>query len=221
MKRKIKLMLVEDSPAYRKVVDRTLKSEEDMELVCQFSSAEGALRSLQDLSTRQEPDLVLLDLHLPGMTGIEAIPHFLRSIPDTRIIVLTQSGREADVLAAIQSGANGYLLKSSTLNQMKAAIRDVIAGGATIDPAIAKFITQALQKRPPRQEPEFELSQREIEILTLTSEGLLKKEIAAKLGISHRTVATHIEHIYQKLNVQNAPAAIHKAHRAGLFRHDN
>jgi DNA-binding NarL/FixJ family response regulator len=174
MKRKIKLMLVEDSPAYRKVVDRTLKSEEDMELISQFSSAEGALRSLQDLSTRQEPDLVLLDLHLPGMTGIEAIPHFQRTIPDIRIIVLTQSGREADVLSAIQSGASGYLLKTSTLNQMKAAIRDVFAGGATIDSAVANFITRALRERPPKLEPDFELSQREIEILTLTSDGLLK-----------------------------------------------
>jgi DNA-binding NarL/FixJ family response regulator len=218
----IQLMLVEDSPAYRNVIDRTLKNETEIELMAQFASAEGALRSLQDPSNRQRPDLILLDLNLPGMSGIEATPWFKKYSPDTKIIILTQSGCEADVVAAIQAGANGYLLKTSTLNQIKEAIRDVISGGATLDPSVANFIIkQAIRAPSSRQKSENALSNRELEILTLTSEGLLKKEIADQLGITHRTVATHIEHIYQKLDVQNAPAAVAKAYKTGLFSPHN
>lgn len=218
---KSKVTLIEDSQAFRKVIERTFKSDPSLEIISQFATAEGALRSLQNLTTRENPDIILLDLNLPGMSGIEALPWLQKELPDTKIIVLTQSGREADVLGAIQSGASGYLLKNSTLKKLKEAIQDVLNGGRTIDPAVAKFILRSVKKLPSiDSEPEIQLTPREKEILTLTAEGLVKKEVACKLDITHRTVATHIEHIYKKLNVKNAAAAIHKAHRTGLFPND-
>jgi DNA-binding NarL/FixJ family response regulator len=217
MKRKIRVMLVEDHPEYREVIDLAIEEESDIELTNQFGSAERALRSLQDRTLRQEPDLILLDLNLPGLSGIEALSYFRSSIPSAKIIILTQSNKEADVLNGIQKGASGYLLKSSTVQQIIEAIRSVAGGGATLDSGIAKYILATMQARPPAEQLEKELTSREREILTLLSEGLLKKEIGDRLNISTNTVSNHIAHIYEKLEVQNAPAAVHRAHRLGLF----
>ncbi|MDF7826662.1 response regulator transcription factor [Pontiellaceae bacterium B12227] len=219
MKRKIKIMLVEDSPAYRKVIDSTLKGDPDLTLISQFGTAEIALRSLQDMSTRNVPDLILLDLNLPGISGIEALPHFRQSIPDTKIIVLTQSNREADVLAAISAGASGYLLKSNTLDQITEAIVTVMKGGAMLDDKVARFILDTMKKTIPKEDPrENILSTRELQVLTLIGEGLIKKEVADQLGIGIKTVNTHVGHIFEKLEVQNAAAAVNRGHRLGLFK---
>ena len=218
MNRKIKIMLVEDSPAYRKVVTRTLGDDPDLELVSQFGTAEIALRSIQNKRGKESPDIVLLDLNLPGMSGIEALPWFRKYVPGTKVIVLTQSDREADILAAISAGASGYLLKSTTLDQLTKSIQDVQAGGASLDPNVARFILRNMKKIIPKPDGDKPLSTRELEILTLIGEGFLKKEIADQLSISVRTVDSHVAHIYEKLNVQNAPSAVNKAHHLGLFR---
>ena len=210
-------MLVEDHPGYREVITRALKNEERIELISQFGTAEIALRSLQDRSTRKVPDLILLDLNLPGLSGLEALPYFKQSIPDTKIIILTQSDKEADILNAISLGAKGYLLKSSTANQIREGIKTVINGGASLDPAVANFILKTMSDRPRKVPLEKELSEREMEVLSRLGEGLVKKEIASVLGISITTVADHVTHIYEKLEVRNAPSAINKAHRLGLF----
>lgn len=217
MKRKIKVMLVEDHAGYREVIARALKKEPDMELISEFGTAEIALRSLQDMSTRNVPDLILLDLNLPGMSGLEAMPFFRQSIPDTEIIVLTQSDREADILSAISQGAKGYLLKASTAKQIKESIKTVMNGGASLDPGVASFILDTMTGRSKKVTLEKELSEREMEVLSRLGEGLVKKEIASALGISITTVADHVRHIYQKLGVQNAPGAVHRAHHLGLF----
>lgn len=214
---KIRIMLVEDNAAYRKVIDRGLANEPDMELISQFGSAEFALRSLQDMSTRKVPDLILLDLNLPGISGLDALPEFKQSIPDTHIIVLTQSDKEADILQALSAGASGYLLKASTLDQLTDGIRTVMNGGASIDPGMAIYLLNTLKTRPSKKTEENQLSERELEILTLISEGRIKKEIAAKLKISPRTVENHVRHIYAKLQVPNAPAAVAKAFKTGLL----
>jgi DNA-binding NarL/FixJ family response regulator len=153
------------------------------------------------------------------MSGHEAIPYFNAAIPDAKIIVLTQSDREADVLKAISLGASGYLLKSSTTKVITEGIRTVIKGGASLDAKVATFILQTLKTRLPKtpEEDSVLLSQRETEVLTLLAEGLAKKEIADRLDISTSTVVTHVGHIYEKLNASNAPSAINKAHRLGLF----
>jgi DNA-binding NarL/FixJ family response regulator len=112
-------------------------------------------------------------------------------------------------------------LKSATVNQIKEAIQTVASGGASLDPGVARFILEKMKNRPIREKPEKALSDRELEILTLLGEGLVKKMIADRLEISVTTVAYHVKHIYEKLNVMNAPAAIDRAHRLGILSDDS
>jgi DNA-binding NarL/FixJ family response regulator len=217
MQKTISVMLVEDNPEYREGIAIALEAVPDITLASQFGTAEIALRNLEHAPAKEIPDLVLLDLNLPGLTGIDALPWFKKYSTETPVIILTQSNREADVLAAISAGAAGYLLKSSTRDQLIEAIRLVMQGGAPIDPAVARYILQRLRDKPQKETEESALSDRELEVLTLLGDGLLKKEIAHQLSISAHTVDNHIRHIYVKLHVPNAPAAIHKAHRLGIF----
>ena len=214
MNKTTRVMLVEDNPSYREVVALALGGHADLQLSGQFGTAEIALRSL---AAAERPDLILLDLRLPGLDGLEALPRFRAAAPAAKIIVLTQSDHEADVLRAISLGAAGYLLKTSTVAQIVEGIRTVMAGGASLDAGVARFILQTLQTRLPTREAEQLLTDRQRQILALLSEGLVKKEIADRLGISYATVDEHIAHIYERLGVHNAPAAVHKAHRLGLF----
>ncbi len=212
--------MVEDHPEYRDGVMLALETETDIELIRIFGTAEAALRTLQYPKEGQNPDVILLDLNLPGMDGLEALPWLRDYVPKAKVIILTQSDREADVLTAISAGAAGYLLKSATLEQITEGIRTVMEGGASLDANMASFILNNFQKIPLKIKMKISLSKRELETLTLLSEGLSKKEISEKLNISTATVATHVAHIYEKLNVQNAPAAVTKAFRLGIFSPD-
>lgn len=217
MNSKINIVIVEDNPEYRKVLEKAIAREEDMNIVGKASTAERALSMAQPTETQQAPDLILLDLKLPGMSGIEAIPRFKKLDPNTKIIILTQSDGEADVLNAISQGANGYLLKTASIQQIKEGIRTVIRGGSSLDPDMATFILNHLRGAPKKVAADISLTERELEILELLSAGLVKKEIAAQLNISFFTVSSHVRHIYEKLEVPNAPSAISKAHTLGLF----
>jgi len=217
MKDKIRVMLVEDHAGYREVITRALKRERNITLTSQFGTAEIALRSLQDQETRQVPDLILLDLNLPGMSGLDALPRFLGILPDVKIMILTQSDSEADVMQAIYRGAAGYLLKSSTATQIRQGIQTVMDGGAPLDPSVATFILNTLKTQAHKPTTEHILTERETEILTLLAEGLVKKEIATRLGISSHTVITHVSHIYEKLQATNAPSAVTKAFQKGIL----
>ncbi len=217
MRQKIKIMLIEDSPEYREVIEMAIMKENDLELCGAFGAAEGALRSLQHPKPDDAPDLILLDLNLPGMSGHKAIPWISKYTPKVKIVVLSQSNREADVLRAISLGASGYLLKSSTVQQIKDGIRSVINGNALLDADVAQYIVRAVKTQSDKVPLDKPLSEREMEILTLLGEGLVHKEIANQLAISAGTVATHTRRIYEKLQVENAPAAVNKAHRLGLF----
>ncbi len=210
-------MLVEDNPEYRHVIEIALKRDPGMELVSKIGTAERALAVLQDMSTRTPPDLILLDLNLPGMNGLEAIPLFKEYAPETEIIILTQSDKEADILCAISQGISGYLLKSATIKEIKDGIQTVMDGGSSLDPNVARFILNTAKTKLSKQAQGKSLSNRELEILTLLAEGLVKKEIAARLSISSHTVITHIRRIYEKLNATNAPSAVNKAYRMGIL----
>ena len=217
MKNRISVMLVEDHPEYREAVEFALGKQPAMALTSQFGTAERALRSLKDAKNRQVPDVILLDLNLPGMDGLDALPLFSAALPDAKIIILTQSDREADVLKAITLGAAGYLLKSATLRQITEGIRNVNEGGASLDAKVAHFILKTLKTKLPKGEMNPVLTERELEVLNLLAEGLVKKEIADRLSISSSTVVTHVSHIYAKLNATNAPSAINRAYRMGIF----
>jgi DNA-binding NarL/FixJ family response regulator len=213
----IHIMLVEDNQAFREVLALTLSDKPDITLHSQFGTADFALRSLQDPSTSKMPDLILLDLYLPGTSGLDAIPWFKKHAPHAEIIILTQSDKEADVLKAIESGAAGYLLKEATLNQITEGIRTVINGGASLDPAMAKYLIDHHKKTPMPATKKKLLSTRELEVLNCIADGKLQKEVADELKISPKTIETHIRHIYEKLDVQNAPAAVAKAYKTGIF----
>eukprot|EP00903_Cladosiphon_okamuranus_P003672 g3670.t1 len=208
--------LSQDNPDYRQILEITIRGDEGMVSVGTYGVAEVALRALQNSKPHSTPDIILLDLQLPVMMGLEALPWIREYAPDTKIIILTQSDQEADVVQAISLGASGYLLKGSTVGQIKEGIRSVMGGHVLLDGGVAKYISDRITKseNPPGRNP---LSDREMEILLLLGEGLQKKEIAARLDIGFATVATHIRHIYEKLRVENAPAAISKAYQSGLF----
>ncbi|WPJ96279.1 response regulator transcription factor [Coraliomargarita algicola] len=217
MQNNIHIMLIEDNAAYRKGIACALDNESDISLMNQFGTAEIALRTLQNASGNDMPDLILLDLNLPSMSGLDSITWIKQYSPNTKILILTQSNMEADLLCAIQRGADGYLLKSTSVEDLITGIHEVMNGGASIDPGLARVILNTLQKKLPTNTTTITLSQRESEVLALVADGLLKKQVAHQLGVSQRTVATHMEHIYKKLQVQNAPAAISKAYQLGLI----
>ena len=215
MKNTIHTMLVEDNPDYREVIELTLADESDLYLYAVFGTAEAALQALQDRV--QKPDIILLDINLPGLSGIDAIPQVKSLSPESQIIMLTQSNHEADVLQAIRSGATGYLLKSASIEEITQGIRTVADGGSSLDASVAKYIIDILHTEKPEGKPAIQLSQRESEILTLLSEGFVKKQIANQLGIGLHTVGDHVKQIYRKLNVPNAPAAVSKGFRSGIL----
>ncbi|MCM2374238.1 response regulator [Aporhodopirellula aestuarii] len=217
MKKIARIMLVEDNVEYKEVIRIALEHEPDVELLSHFGTAEIALCTLQDSAACDQPDLIILDLRLPGMDGLTAIPAIRKIAPDTKIIVLSQSDRAKDVLRSISLGASGYLLKSATLNEITESIQTVMSGGASLDKGVAKFIVENLQTRNQQTDEPPLLSERELEIITLLAQGLVKKEIASQLNIGYSTVDTHVAHIYEKLKVNNAPSAINQAHRLGLL----
>ncbi len=212
-----RIILIEDNCEYTEVIRLALEEEHDLQLIASFRTCEVALRHIQDASKLQ-PHIILLDLRLPGMNGLEAIPYIQKYSPNAKILVLTQSDDQADILEAIERGATGYLLKSSTLEKITSAIRTIANGGASIDPQMARYILNKIRKRP-LQTTDYEnaLSKRETEVLKLLSQGLLKKQISDRLGISTATVSTHVSHIYEKFEVKNAPSAVTTAYQAGIL----
>ena len=222
-KKTIRVMLVEDNPDYRSVVELALSEEPDIKLFSQYGTSEIAIRSLREADKADVPDVILLDIRLPGMDGLDAIREFRQNAPDAKILIFTQSSQEEDVLRAISLGAAGYLLKSTTLGELTDSIRTVANGGASLDSGVAKFILHTLktiQTGGDQDDDSQLLSNRELQILSLLAEGMVKKEIAKKLSISYATVDTHVGRIYQKLDVSNAPAAVNRAHRMRLFPPD-
>jgi len=222
-KKTFRVMLVEDNPDYRSVVELALSDEPDIELVSQFGTSEIAIRSLAEAEEADVPDVILLDIRLPGTDGLDAIQEFRQYAPNMKIVILTQSSQEEDVLRAIALGAAGYLLKSTTLGELTDSIRTVANGGASLDSGVAKFILHTLktiQTGGDQDDDSQLLSDRELQILSLLAEGLVKKQIAKKLSITYATVDTHVGRIYQKLDVSNAPSAVNRAHRMRLFPPD-
>lgn len=230
----VKVIIVEDNPEYRNVLKMAFEFDSGIELVGIYGSAEHALRALEPKSQKaSQPDILLLDLNLPEMSGLDAMKWFKDYVPHAPIIALTQSDAESDVLTAIQNGATGYLLKSSTIPQIKNAIHTVASGGAQLDRKVARYILDQVNARPTADarsavdtakrksqsasDTENSLSKRELEVLELLAEGLVKKEIADKLSISYFTVSAHIRHIYDKLDVLNAPAAVSVSYQSGIL----
>jgi DNA-binding NarL/FixJ family response regulator len=219
MKNPINDILNEDNPEYRYAIELSLKNDPVITLSKQFGTAELALRELEPSdSSHQTPDLILLDLNLPGMSGHETIPWIKKYTPQAKIIILTQSDKDADVIKALKLGASGYLLKSALIENIQAAIINVMQGGGALDPKVIPTVLEKMGSHTDSDTPEISLTPREHEILSLLAEGLQKKEIANNLQIGLETVNTHIKNTYLKLEVANAPAAISKAYQTGILK---
>lgn len=202
----MKVALVEDNDAYRQTLARLLSRAPDCECVGQFATAEAALAALPAL----RPDVVLMDIHLPGMDGVECVRRLKEQLPATQVVMLTAHEDTDNIFNALAAGATGYLLKRTTRDELLAALREVMAGGSPMTAHIARKVVQSFQRKPAAPEPAANLSPREQEVLDLLAQGLIYKEIADRLGVSYETVHTYIRRIYEKLQVRTRTEAVAK-----------
>jgi DNA-binding NarL/FixJ family response regulator len=205
----IRLVVVDDHPIVRQGLTSALDDEPDFQVVGAAASAEAAF----PLVTRLHPDVVLLDLELPGLDGIAAIPRLIEDSPGAKILVFTAYDTDERVLGAIRAGASGYLLKGAAVTDIARAIRDVASGGSALEPRVAaKLLTTVRMPRAPDQ-----LTQREREVLGLIAQGLPGKQIARALNISERTVKFHTASLLHKLGADNRAQAVALATQRGLL----
>jgi DNA-binding NarL/FixJ family response regulator len=190
---KTRVWLVEDNESYRRAVARVIEAADGMCCPATFTTCEDALAALERASHR--PDMILLDVGLPGMSGLDGIPRFIAAAPGARIIVLTVFDDDEKIFRAICAGATGYLLKMSPVEHITAAIREVVAGGSPMNARIARRVLEMFARLAPVP-ADYGLTDRERDVLEHMVKGLIKKEIAAKLGLSVHTVDTHIRNIY-------------------------
>jgi DNA-binding NarL/FixJ family response regulator len=192
-------MIVDDHAVVRRGLAQLLATTDDLCLVGEAGDGKVAIGLTAELS----PDVVLLDLSMPAMDGIQAISGILAIRPGTHIVVLTSFSDEIRILDALQAGAEGYLLKHAEPETILSGIREVVAGGSPLDPKAARVLLTS--RRTPRTA--LSLSDREREVLLLVGEGLPNKSIARRLGITERTVKAHLTSVYQQLGVTDRTQA--------------
>src|SRR5579883_901422 len=198
--------IVEDNEQLRGTLARLINREEGFNCVSQYPTAEAAIESLPN----DKPDVVLMDINLPGMNGVECVRRLKQLVPDTQIVMLTAYEDTENIFNALAAGANGYLLKRAPRAELLDALREVCRGGSPMTTHIARKVVQSFQKTGPSPQPTENLSAREQEVLDCLSQGFLYKEIAEKLGISYETVHTYIRRIYEKLQVRTRTEAVAK-----------
>jgi DNA-binding NarL/FixJ family response regulator len=203
---KITICLVEDDSRIRWGLSAILREEPDFECVGEFASGEEALKHLPQL----HPKVVIMDVNLPGMSGIECVRRLTAVENPPQVIMLTVRQDSEIIFASLAAGACGYLLKPPTAGQLVDAVRDVFSGGAPMTASIARRVTQSFRQREAKSQEIESLSPRELEVLELLAKGLAYKEVAAGLNISYSTVQRHIEHIYRKLHVHSRTHAVTK-----------
>jgi DNA-binding NarL/FixJ family response regulator len=199
---------VEDIEDIRNAVAALLIWDKDFELVFTLSRGEEALDTIAAL----QPDIVIMDINLPGISGIDCIKLVKPNCPSTQFMIFTIYENDENIFTALEAGATGYLLKKSTMPQIAEALKELYNGGSPMSALIARKLVQRYQKPVPSSELE-QLTPKEKEILILLSEGLLYKEIADRLAITAGTVKQHIHRIYEKLHVSNKTEAINKLYR--------
>ena len=201
---RIRVVLVEDQPDTAESWRRLISSFPDFECVEVCPTAEQALRRIPEL----EPDVVLMDVFLPGMTGIECTARLKELKPSIPIVMLTASDEDEILFHALESGADGYLLKRTKPADLRAALLDVLSGGAPMTSEIARHVVASFRKRSVGLDPSIALTPREEEILVLLTKGYANKEIADQLGIGTETVRSHLKNIYMKMHVRSRTEAV-------------
>lgn len=201
----IRILCVDDHWLIREGICRSVGVQPDMIVVAEASNGEEAVEQY----ARHRPDVTLMDLQLPGMSGLDATHAIRAAHPDARVVVLTMYHGDADIHSALQAGAVGYLLKDAVPDDLIRVIRDVHAGRRAIPPEIAAVL--ALRANQPS------LTAREVQVIELLVEGKRNKEIGAELGISSETANTHIKSIFTKFKVHDRTAALAEAVRRGII----
>lgn len=209
----ISVWLIEDNDAFRTTVARILRQVPSVECSRHFSNSEDALEALEEGALA---DVILVDVELPGMNGIDAVKRIKSISPSTRIIMLTVFDSHDKIFRAICAGASGYLLKTSSAERIVESIREVHTGGAPMTPQVASYVLDMFARLAPPHE-DYRLTAREQKILNLMTQGLIKKEIADQLSLSYHTVDTHLRNIYTKLHVHTRTGAVAKALKERLF----
>jgi DNA-binding NarL/FixJ family response regulator len=215
----IRVLIADDQSMVRAGLRMLLAGEDDIEVVAEAGNGREAV----NLAARFDPMVVLMDIRMPELDGLEATRHILAADKEARVLVLTTFDLDEYVYEALRAGASGFVLKDDPPEQLIAAVRTVAAGDALLSPAITKRVISQFTRIPRRTRPKEldELSSRELEVLRLIARGLSNTEIGQELYISDTTVKTHITHILQKLNLRDRVQAVVLAHETGLFDTDS
>ena len=201
----IRVLCVDDHPLVRDGVSRKIDLQPDMKVVASAATGEEALR----LFETHHPDVMLLDLNLPGMSGLDTITELRRTHPDARVVVLTMYTGDEDIHRALNAGASAYVLKTTVADDLVRVIREVHAGARPMSADVATRLAERDMSPP--------LSPRERRVVELMAQGLRNKEIAVELGISEDTVEAHARNAFTKLNVRDRTAAVTAAIRRGII----
>lgn len=207
----IRVLIVDDHLLFRRGVADILREQEGYRLAGEAENGEEGVR----LCLQLNPDVVLMDVHMPGMSGVKAMKE-IKGKSATPVLMLTVSEKDEDLVHAIEAGADGYLLKNIEPDELIRAIKLATEGHAVLAPEVTDRVMRKVQRR--KEAPKTELSLREEEVLAILSQGATNQEIAKKLVISENTVKTHVNKIYKKLGVSNRAEAVAKALSLGLIQ---
>jgi len=204
----ISVCVVEDEPSIRQILEQVLAAEPGICFSGAFATGESALNFLPALL----PQVVIMDISLPGISGIDCVKALRTTLPDTLFLMYTMHDDDGRVFEALQSGAHGYILKNTALDGVLQAVRDLVNGGAPMSASVARRVIGHFHApaQEPQPKPMEGLTPRENEVIALLAQGLLYKEIADRLGLSPNTVGQYVFGIYRKLHVQNRMEAVNK-----------
>jgi len=210
----IKILIVDDHPVVREGIGAMLRREPDFQIVGEASNGQEAVKKVHEVS----PDVVLMDLRMPEMDGVEAITRIKEEKPEVKFIILTTYSDDEYIFRGIAAGARAYLLKDAPRDELFKAIRAVSRGESLIQPVVASRVLDKLAELSKKTPGVETLSDREIEVLRLMASGVSNKDIADRLSITQSTVKTHITSIFQKLNVTTRTEAVTTALKKGIIQ---
>jgi len=209
----IKVMITDDHPVVREGLSAMLKKESDIQVVGEAENGTVAINKAREL----QPDIILMDLRMPEVDGVEAMHQIRSENPDIKFIVLTTYDNDEYIFKGIEAGARAYLLKDAPREELFKAVRAVYRGESLIEPTVASKVLDRFAELSRQSQAPEELSERELEVLNLMAKGAANKEIAASLYISESTVKTHIQSIFQKLGVSDRTEAVTAALQKGII----